>query len=120
MVNYLNESMQRKGLSAALTLVIAAAVLIVVALIVISMTSGGLGRFGRTVGAMTPEMSAACKSCILTKCGSNPDLGISEAADSCGTGDGQVCEDFSDTAVTCDQQYSKTCGNLLLGRCKLP
>jgi len=52
----------RKGVSAALTIVITIVVLIVVALSVILIVTGGLGKFGQTV--TTTSNPAACQSCV--------------------------------------------------------
>lgn len=61
-----------KGLSAALTLVVASAVLIVVALIVISMTSGGLGKFFKGSEEIAQADVKACSACIYGVCSGSP------------------------------------------------
>ncbi len=101
--------MKLKGLSAALTLVVASAVLIVVALIVISMTSGGLGKFFKGTEDIAQAKVSACKSCVYSVCSTNPggDTRISEIArNQCES----VCEE---NQISCGSP--STCRDLILG-----
>ena len=110
---------EKKGMSAALTLVIAAVILIVVAVLVLSVTTGGLGKFNLFSNKNTHpyiQAKAECSTCIRTYCAAHIMSSISDAQDFCDSCDGLTVE-CSSGAVSVDD--SGSCGAVVTGKCGL-
>lgn len=87
----------RKGISAALTVIITIIVLITVAMAVIMLVTGGLGTLGTTTGKTSTQ--ADCQICVRVACFGKA-TGTS-VADVCSTGTGGRCEGITTVSQTC-------------------
>ncbi len=103
----------KKGMSAALTLVIAAVILIVVAVLVLSMTTGGLGKFNLFSNKNTNpyiRAKAECSTCVRTYCAAHISYTLDQATDFCDS-----CEGLT---VSCSSG-SDSCSDVVTGKCGL-
>jgi len=106
----------KKGMSAALTLVIAAVILIVVAVLLLSLTSGGLGKlsvFSKKNTDIYLKKKSECMTCVSAYCAGHPSASLDDAT--------SFCDSCSGLSVTCSggEGGSDSCSDLLMGKCEL-
>jgi flagellar basal body-associated protein FliL len=95
--------MKKKGMSQVLSLIVAAAVLMMAALTVIFLTSSSLGDFGSQV------RGSSCINQIQTQCSAQGNAGSVDAPGSCFTEGGAPTQSFADSQYTGSQGGSVSC-----------
>ena len=99
----------RKGMSAALTLVIAAVVLMVVSLVVITIVSGGLGNFFKRTDMQSNQSSTAMQCATAV---SYCNLQISSACSTSGSFIGDSLQYSSRPCTGGTDSWSDSCGGV--------